>query len=75
LNRVIIDIAMIRYLSISKYKVISIDLITQFHERVITNIGIIRHISNSKYKVTSIDLITRIHELRDYEYRNYKIYF
>ena len=73
MNRVIMTIEIIRYTFDSKFKVISIDLITRFHD-VNMNIGILGYISNSKYKVISIDLIMRFHEPCDYEYWNYQIY-
>ena len=69
MNRVTMNIGIMRYISNSNYKVISI------MNRLLMNIGIISYISNSKYKVISINLITRFQEPRDYEYLNNKIYF
>ena len=65
MNRVIMNIEILRHISNSKYKVISIDLNTQFDEP--RDYEYWSYISKSKYKVTSI--------LRAYVYWNYKIYF
>ena len=69
MNRVIMNIGIIRYILNSKYKVISIDLITRFHER-------------RDYEYWNYDIYFKFkikshfnHELRDYEYWNHKIYF
>ena len=59
MNRMTMNIEIIRYFSNSNYKVISI------MNCVIMNIGIVRYISNSKYKVISIDLITQFDEPLD----------
>ena len=65
MNRVIMNIRIIRYSFNSKYKVISKNLIMLLHDRMIMNIEIIRYTLNPKYKVISIDLIARFQEQHD----------
>ena len=75
INIDIIDIGLIRYILNSKYKTVSIYLITLFHEQCDYRYRTIKIYFNSKYKMISIYLITRFYEQRDYKYRTNKIYF
>ena len=61
MNRVIMNIGLIRYGFNSKYIIIS-------WNSVIMNIGVIRYVLDSKYIVISLIQITQSHKPRDYKY-------
>ena len=62
MNSVILDIGLLRYILITKYEIISICLIKQFHKQCDYRYWTIRYIYDQKFKIFSIYLITRFHE-------------
>ena len=75
MNSVIIDIELLRYILNSQYKIISIYLITRYHEQRDYSYWTITIYLYSKYKIISIYLITRFHKQRNYRYWKITIYF